>query len=534
MIVLLLSLSVKNLGLFKESTVNFSENLNVITGESGTGKSMFIEALNTFITGNIPNDLRNQEGNISAYFLINKDIKNILNEYFDFDSEEIIISANFTSKRTIFRINNIIAPKEVIQNIGKYLIEMHSQDSSIVLRDDKYQNIMIHNLLIEKFPNDFSEYNILYKKYTDLKNKLNKIPDDPSHLYREIDILDYQINEIQTISPKIGEDDELNEKFKALNNIETIKDNIYESLNILKENEFNLDEMIGNVVHNTSKLTEFGFKNEYDFSLIIQSQLIELYDSLEDKLNEIELDEEELQNVTERLNNIINLKRKYGPSLDDVLNKLEKMIQEKNELNELKDLISEIEPQIILLEKQLKEVSQNLLNKSKPYLLEIKNQIEENLKDLNMTNASIDYYFEEQKKPNILSFYKMKFLLKTNPQSDYMSLSKIASGGEMSRILLSIEAVLGKKHAINTMLFDEIDSGVGPRMADVVAKKIKDLSLDKQVIVITHMPQVANIGQKHFKIVKNYENNQMFSDIIELDDSEKEKEIKDMYGNIVY
>lgn len=532
---MILSLSLQNFGLFKNANVDFDETLNIITGESGTGKSMFIKALNCFLTGQIPQEIRNGTGSISACFYVEPNLKSIIDKFIDIGkSQEIIISSTYTEKRAFFRVNNIIVPKEVIQNIGGYLIELHSQDSNVMLRDEKYQNMMIHNIIREDNKDLFKKYDELFVEYKKLREKRNKIPSNISELYRKIDLIEYQTKEITEIEPELGEDEELSEKFKALNNMETIRNSIFESLNIMKENEFNLDEMIGNIAHNISKLNDYGFKNEYDTIISIQDQISDLYETLESKLEELDVDPDELERVTERLNKILSLKRKYGPTLEDVIERYEKMKKELEELYSIKEIIDEIDPQIQKMRKSLETESDKIIETSKKYLYEIKEQVEQNLIDLNMSNAKIDFYFEKLKEPDKSSHHKINFLLKTNPQSDFMALSKIASGGEMSRILLAIETVLGIKHAIDTVLFDEIDSGVGPRMADVVARKIEELSEKKQIIVITHMPQVANISKKHFKIIKNDDKNETFSGIIELSREEKEKEIKEMYGDIVY
>jgi DNA repair protein RecN (Recombination protein N) len=530
---LIVSLSLKNFGLFKDANVDFHEKLNVITGESGAGKSMFISAINAFLTGNIPQNLRTDEGNISAFFIVDDEIRDLIKDDFNLDSEELVISSTFTSKRAFFRINGTIVPKELIQKIGKHLIEVHSQDSNILLRDESYQSKLIYSLLRDKKPELFSHYDDYFKEYSSLKSKFEHIPSDPSEIFRKLDILNYQIEEIERLNPVIGEDDELNDRYKALNNVEEIRKNLYEDLNILKDNEeFNLDIAIGNVVYNLSKISDFGFKEYYEQALNIQELLNDLHGNLEYKLEDLNVDPNELQQVGDRLNEIINLKRKYGPSLEDVILKLENMKKEYEYLSELKDEIDLIEPKLKELKKKLKQESNNIIKKSIDYLNSLKKSIEKNLYDLNMKNASIDFRFSD-KEPDNTSAHKAILLLKTTPQSPFLNLSEIASGGEMSRILLAMETVFGNDHSIDTMLFDEIDSGVGPRMADVVGEKLEELSKNKQVIVITHMPQVANDANRHFKILKIEKNAKTYSSIIRLNSDERDKEIKDMYGDIV-
>ncbi|KUK80295.1 MAG: DNA repair protein RecN, partial [Petrotoga mobilis] len=190
-------------------------------------------------------------------------------------------------------------------------------------------------------------------------------------------------------------------------------------------------------------------------------------------------------------------------------------------------------PRLYKLRDELLGLSDKIIEKVNPFLKDLKLHIENNLKDLNMENSKIDWKIEKLKEPRKDAAHKITFLLKTNPKSDFMPLAEIASGGELSRIILAVEVVLGKNHAIDTMVFDEIDSGVGPRMADVVGNKLNELSKDKQIIVITHMPQVANFATEHFKIVKSL-NEETTSTIVKLSENERLEEIKEMYGNIVY
>ncbi|MCP5455265.1 MAG: AAA family ATPase [Thermotogae bacterium] len=531
---MIVSLSLNNFGLFDDVSVNFKEGMNVITGESGAGKSMFINALDAFLTGNIPQGLKNSEGSVSAFFTVDEYIKNMFKEIVPVE-DEVIISVNFSSKKTLFRINGTIVPKNTVAEFGKYLLEIHSQDSQMLLRDDGYQNEIFHEIMYKNNPQSFAEYSEIYKEYSILKSKLSKIPGDKESIYRKIDVLRYQINEIESVNPYKGEDDEILQKYKALNNLEIIKKNISESLDILKENEENnIDIMFGNVAFMISKLKDFGFSEEENFALTIQDQISQLHNMLEIKLEDLDIDENEVEAVTERLNKIMELKRKYGPGLDEVISNLQTMKEELAEYEEIEKLMKIIHPKIKNLKNILKEESKKIIDENHGYLLEMKKQIESNLFDLGMKFAQIDYYIEQQNEPDEKSSHKINLLLKTAPQNDFEHLSKIASGGEMSRILLALESVLGDTHKIDTMLFDEIDSGVGPRMADLIGEKLLKLSSKKQIIVITHMPQVANMANAHFKIYKTEEKDYIKSNIKELGNAEREKEIKDMYGDIVY
>lgn len=527
------SLSIKNFGLFKKASVDFDSNFSTITGESGTGKSMFLNALRIFLTGNVPQNLKNLNGSVSAFFTVNDFIAEMVEDYVPLENNELILAVNFTPKKTLFRVNDTIVSKNIVQEISKYLLEVHSQDSNIALRDENYQNSLIFKILREKFPNFFIEYDEVYQEYLNMKRKFENLPTDKTDIFRNIDILNYQIKEIEEANLKPNEDDELSSRFKTLNNIEEIREKLMGSLYLLKEEEKSIDLQIGEVVYNLSKIIDYGFKEEHSLALFIQEQLTELFDLLQIKVENLESDPEELERIGNRLNIIMELKRKYGPSLEDVLTNLEKYKSQKNMLEEIKKDFHELEPKLNQLKNKLMNLSDNLIDQTKPFLDELKKNVEENLKDLNMENCKIDWKIKKLNDPQRDAAHKIAFLLKTNPKSDFLPLAEVASGGELSRIILALEIVLGKNHPIDTMVFDEIDSGVGPRMADIVGKKLSDLSQNKQIIVITHMPQVATLANEHFKIIKSVDN-EAISAIIKLSEKEKLNEIKDMYGNIVY
>ncbi|HOG35567.1 MAG TPA: hypothetical protein PLU28_10685, partial [Petrotogaceae bacterium] len=276
-----------------------------------------------------------------------------------------------------------------------------------------------------------------------------------------------------------------------------------------------------------------GFKDTEQFAISIQQQLLELYDAIEKKLLDLQTDPQELNNVSERLNAVLMLKRKYGPSLNDVIANCGRFEEELNKLYELESIMNELTPRMEKIKKRLFEISESIIKEAMPYLKEIKHGIEKNLVDLNMQNSEIDFYFEKLKEPGQISAHRIRMLMKTNPQSDFLPLDKIASGGEMSRIFLAIETVFGNDHSVDSMLYDEVDAGVGPRMALTVGEKLKELSKEKQLIVITHMPQVANLAEKHLKITKVQNTDLVYSTVTELTGEQREKEIKDMYGEII-
>ncbi|KLO24079.1 hypothetical protein X275_01465 [Marinitoga sp. 1197] len=528
------SLAIKNFGLFKDVNVDFSEGINIITGESGAGKSMFVKALISLLSGKVPKNLRNKEGSISAYITVDDKVKNELKDYIDItENNEIILNVKFNEKRSVFRANGTIIPKTILEKLGSYIMEVHTQNSQVLLRNPKYHNQIAYNIFKENIVDLIINYEEKYREYLSLKEKLNNIPTDPSEIYRKIDILNFQIDEIEHISPRENEDEELKIEYKKLSNIEEIKSKLEKSMAILKDEEKNIDIFIGEIVEDLSDISNYGFEEELNMAISIQDMISELYSSLESKLYDLDLDPQRLEEVANRLNEIMNLKRKYGPALENVFENLEKFRIELKELDDLEKILNEINPMIESKKKELFEIGERIKVKGEKILRKIEDKIKKELLALNMKYAEIFFDFKKLKEPGKYGTYSIRILAKTTPQSPYLPLEKIASGGELSRIILAVEKVIGESHLVETMLFDEIDSGVGQRIADVIGKKLKEFSKVKQLIVITHMPQVANYADKHFKIYKIDKNNEIYSQIIELDDKKRLEEIKEMYGEII-
>lgn len=526
------SLSIKNFGLFKEVNIDFSEGINVITGESGAGKSMLIKALISLLSGNIPRNLRNKDGSISAYIMVNDEIKKELSEVVD--SNEIVLNVNFNEKRAVFRANGTIIPRAFLEKIGSYIMEVHTQDSQVLLRNPKYHNQLTYKIFKDNFEDLVIEYEKEYNEYIKLKEKLSNIPSDASEIYRKIDILNFQIDEIEKIDPQENEDEELKIEYRKLSHVEEIKAKLEKSMAILKDNDENIDILIGEIVEDLSYISDYGFNDELDMASSIQDMLNELYSNLESKLYDLELDPQRLEEVSNRLNEIMNLKRKYGPSLENVFENFEKFKKELSELNDLEKIMNEINPLIEKKRKKLFNLGEKIKKKGEKVLIELEKKVKKELISLNMEHAEIKFDFKKLDEPGKYGTYNIRILSKTTPQAPFLPLEKVASGGELSRIILSLEKTLGEIHMVETMLFDEIDSGVGQRIADVIGKKLKEFSDLKQLIVITHMPQVANFADKHFKIFKTEESNEVHSKIKELNEEERLKEIKEMYGEIVF
>ncbi|AEX84798.1 ATPase involved in DNA repair [Marinitoga piezophila KA3] len=528
------SLSIKNFGLFKDISVDFSEGLNVITGESGAGKSMFIKALISLLSGNIPKNLRGENGSISAFITVSDEIKKEIEDFLNLENDEIILNVNFTEKRAVFRANGTIIPKSFLEKIGSYVMEVHTQDSQVLLRTPSYHNLLAYNILKKELNSLIEKYNLKFKEYTTLKNKMSKIPDDPSEIYRKIDILKYQIDEIKSISPEEDEDEKLREEYKKLSNIEEIKNKLSKTLALLKDEEENIDVLIGEVVDDLSDISEYGYSSELDIAVSIQDLINELYSEVENKLYEIESDPEKFEEISNRLSEINNLKRKYGPTLEDVFEHYNSFKKELDDLLSLEKLINELKPTMDKIKKELFKIGEEIKIQGEKVLKKIEKSIKTELKNLNMEHTEIKFEFSKLEEPSRYGTYSIRLKAKTTKQSPLLPIEKIASGGELSRIVLAIEKALGDMHIVETMLFDEIDSGVGQRMADIIGKKLKDFSKNKQLIVITHMPQVANYADKHFKIYKYEEDGITFSNLKELNKDERIEEIKEMYGEIVF
>lgn len=520
---------IKNIAIIEELEVEFNNGLNVLTGETGVGKSIIINAINFALGARASKDLI-RKGSTSAscemiFSLNEENVNEILKlENIDVEDNEIVISRTLSdSGKNIFKINGTVVSSSVMKSITSKIIDIHGQHEHQSLFDAS-KHIDVLDRFAKKDIMPIKEELInKYEEYKDVKNKIENLLGNDEDRERKIDILEYQISEIEDANLKFGEDKELEEKRNILLNSDRIvsgTNNAHEALEVSDDN-------IIKAIKELERLVKIDEKFVSMIESLNESQIIvsDIRNSLSSYTDNFYFDPKEQEMIEERLDLIDKLKRKYGSEIENVIDYLNSKKEELDEiynseelLNDLKKKKKSLEDEIITLSNKLTEVRTKAAN-------EAKQKIEINLKDLEMKNAKFDIMISKKDTFNANGMDEIEFLFSSNLGEEVKALDKIASGGEISRVMLAIKNVLAGNDEIQILVFDEIDTGISGRAAQAVAEKMMQLATAHQILCITHLPQIAAMADYHYEISKREKDGRTISSIELLDYEEQAKEL---------
>ena len=537
------SLYIENFAIIDKINVDFTDGLNIITGETGSGKSILIEAFELLLGQRFNKSFIRDSSKktiVEATFTIadNSKIKFLEDMGYNVEDGVIIISRIVdTNLKSINKLNNRSITLSTLNELMSKFVDIHGQNGtqSLLNKDfyldlidsfDKEETFKIKTELREIL-NNIAEYKKAYKSF----NISNEEKD------RQLDIINYQIEEISQIDLENLDEEELENEYNKLSNVNLIKNNIGEILNMYSDENYNEQDiytMFNIVLSKMDSICEFdnevnSFKQDLDK---IYYEMDDLFSSISSYSSSIYQDEFKLNDLENKIAIITNLKRKYGKSIDDIISfrqNLERRLKELNEITENKRKFKEL---IDLNKKKGLELSDRLHKIRKEIVSKLEKLIVQNLKDLNMKHADFKVKFEKLSDFNDKGYDSLDFLIKTNLGQDLKPMASIASGGEISRIMLGFKSVISDFEDINTLIFDEIDTGISGRTALVVGEKLIDLSKDKQVISISHLPQIASLSDNHILIEKIDCNNETKSILKVLTPEEKVNEISRLIGGI--
>ncbi|OQX54823.1 MAG: DNA repair protein RecN [Candidatus Cloacimonas sp. 4484_209] len=523
---MLSELHISNYALIEQLTIPFGRKLNVLTGETGAGKSIIISALGLALGGRADvSEIRkgSKAANIEAIFDIknNKKLKEKLKQVGIELENELLILKRSISKKTGNRcfINDQPVTLKTMKTIGDELVDIHGQHEH-----QKLLNPNSHIDYLDSFGGLLKKREKLqglYRNYIEAKNKLHKQQQLISDLKEKEELYKFQIKEIADANLSAGEDKSLERKQNILENAEKLIESAKNTYNLLYENEGSIFEVLNSInttlkkvsnIDDTLKKTTEKLEN-----IIFETE--EVSDMLSSYLNNIEYNPEELTSVTERLDLINRLKMKYGKSVNAVLQFMKRKEKELEELNKVKIDTEQLKDNIKILEEKLVNETFALSQERLKIKKLLEKQIEKEMKDLGMNNSRfvVDIKRRENKVGNLFPDGKhyfitekgiddVSFLISTNPGEPLLSLRKIVSGGELSRIMLALKSILAFRDNIYCMVFDEADTGIGGAVAETVGEKMKKLSNERQIITITHLHQIASKGDWHIKVEKNEKN----------------------------
>lgn len=530
---MLLNLHVKNLALIKEVDVDFTNGLIVLTGETGAGKSLILGSVNIALGNKTSKELIRTGSDYSLVELTfsagrqcAEQLK-LLDIYMD-DDRTVTVTRKISEGRSVSKINGETVNIKTLKQVMGLLVDIHGQHDHQSLL---YTNN--HLVILDKFAKDGISDILLklkaeYSNYLCLKKKLEEYDIDEGKRAREIEFAEYEINEIESANLRIGEDRELEEEFKKLSNgreIATTLSSVYNAFNY--ESDEGVGAIINRAIMDMNQLQGLDkkvdeFKNVlYDIDALCRDLTTQIYDYN----RELEFNPEYVYEVENRLDTINHLKLKYGQSIEKIIeykqekqNYLDKL---NNYNNEIEKINFEIKKSKEILEQLSRELSENRIKAAKKLEELVKNA----LIDLNF--LSVDFKIQITKKDKITEngYDNIEFLISTNPGEPLKSLAKVASGGELSRIMLAIKSILAQEDDIDTLIFDEIDTGISGKTARMVAEKLAKISRNHQVICISHLAQIAAMADSHYLIEKTVEDNSTTTNVYKLDRQESIKEL---------
>ncbi|KAF0337508.1 DNA repair protein RecN [Pediococcus acidilactici] len=538
---MLLELSIKDFAIIEKLDASFRQGMTVLTGETGAGKSIIIDAVGLLAGGRGSVDFVRTGADkavLQGVFDIAEiaNTKTVLEELgIELTNDLVITRELLKTGRSVCRVNGTIVNLNSLKKIGQTLIDIHGQNEHQELMDsDK------HLRLLEQF--DYAavadtkqRYQAAFKAYTKLNRRLNQSLKNEHEWNQRVDMLQFQVDEIKAANLIEGEDEELEKRRDQLVNFQSISDALAASFQVLESEEgVSATDQIGNVMQEMQGIADYD--EEYEQ---IADEVQNAYYSLEDVTNRVrsaidsmEWNSAELDEVEQRLETIRQLKKKYGNSITEILKYLSRI---ENELAEMTGAGQNLDDLAVEVEKRLQETKQlgtQLTNLRQKMALKLEQAVRDQLAGLYMEKTQFKVQFNSKKVPELDGLDDVEFLIQPNPGEDLKPLAKIASGGELSRIMLALKTIFARNEGVTSIIFDEVDTGVSGRVAQAIADKIHEISNHSQVLCISHLPQVAARADYQLHVAKKVVKGRTMTNLTALDDEGRVNEIAKMLAGV--
>ena len=515
------NLHIKNIGIIDDLEIDLNKGMNVLTGETGAGKTLIIDSLGIICGGRFSKEMI-RKGENHSYVEISiyapQDINSV-------DGNIIVTREIFSNGRNTCKINGRLVTVAELKNFMSNYIEIHGQNDNQQLLDSR-----THIKYLDSFIGDENfqlkkDYKEKYVRFNEIKRELRENYGDEKEKQRKLDLLRYQLNEIQEAKLKPGEEEKLDEKRNIFMNSEKIAKNLSEADMAIGENTI---DVISSAIRALEKISDIDKRYQETASNLKDSyyQIQEISRDISGYLEDVEFDEQEREEIETRLDTIYNLKRKYGNNIDEILKYADEVDDEIKKIENVDEYNNKLKKEQKELQNDMNEIATKISEIRKKYAQNLNEKINQELIDLEMKNAKInvkvDYraneFFEDGKD-------QVEIFIKTNVGENENELTKIASGGEMSRIMLAIKKVLAEVDNVAVLIFDEIDTGISGKAAKSVASKLKSISKNHQVLCISHLAAIAASADSNFYISKKVENERTATSIKLLNEQEVLQEI---------
>lgn len=510
------NLHIKNIGIIDDLEVDMNRGMNVLTGETGAGKSLIIDALGIICGGRFSKEMIRKGENYS-YVELCMYAPNDINSV---DENIIITREIYSNGRNLCKINGRLVTVAELRNFMSNYIEIHGQNDNQQILDSRTHIKYLDNFSEDKLIGLKLEYKEKYIRYNEIKRELRNNYGDEKEKQRKLDLLKYQLNEIQDAKLKVGEEEKLEERRKIIVNSEKIAKNLSEADGAIGENTI---DAIGIAIRALEKIESIDNKYGESANSLrdIYYQIQEISRDVNEYMEDVDFDEKDREKIETRLDIIDNLKRKYGNNIEEILKYSDEINCEINKIENAEEYNEKLRKEQEKIEKEMTEIAEKISEIRKKNAQELSKKINDELIDLEMKNAKINVKVEYK----INEFYEdgkdqVEIFIKTNVGENENKLTQIASGGEMSRIMLAIKKVLAEVDKMPIMIFDEIDTGISGKAAKSVASKLKSISLNHQVLCISHLAPIAAIADYNYFISKKVENERTSTEVKLLNEQE--------------
>lgn len=531
---MLTHLHVKNFAVVKDVEVDFGDNLNILTGETGAGKSVIIGSVNIALGGRVSSDMI-RSGEDYAYvemvFEPSEDLVKELNAIDIYpENNMLVISRRIMPGKSVSKVNGETVTAGALKAISSLLIDMYGQhEHQSLLNSSKHLDIIDRYAGAEQLKNEVGR---LYAEYIKVKKEWDGIQVSDEERVRELSFTEYEISEIENAGIHDGEEEELETKYRKLVSSEKIIKAAADVYDLTGNGDMTASSLIGRAVSILNEVVEYDSKISDYMQVLLDAESIlsDFNREMSSYMDDFVFDEQAFNEIQDRLEYIRKIFAKYGGSYENMSEYYNKLTSRRNELLELDETKARIKERLTNIEAELYKLSAELSKLRKDKAAFLKERISEALSDLNFSDVRFDIVFTNKDDYDACGTDKAEFMISTNPGEDIKPLSLVASGGELSRIMLGIKSVLCDNDSIYTLVFDEIDAGISGRTAQKVSEKLARIAANHQVICITHLAQIAAMADRHFVIEKNVSGNRTHTEIRRLSDEETTGELARILG----
>ena len=534
---MLQTLSIKQFAIINELDINFSDGLTVMSGETGSGKSIIIDAIGQLIGMRASSDyVRHGEKKaiIEGIFDIDesKDAINILESLaIDVDEDFLLVKREiFSSGKSICRINNQTVTLQDLRKVMQELLDIHGQHETQSLLKQKYHLQLLDDYADNQYSDLLNQYQLSYNQYKNKRKELEELESADQALLQRLDLMKFQLEELTEASLKEGEVDQLESDIKRIQNSEKLNLALNNAHQVLTDESAIPDRLyeLSNYLQTINDIVPEKFvrlKEDIDqFYYMLEDAKHEIYDEMANT----EFDEQVLNEYESRMNLLNNLKRKYGKDITELIAYQSKLANEIDKIENYEQSTSQLREEIKTLYDEVIDIGKKLSQERRRVARELRDHIVSEIQNLQMKDANLEISFKPLDEPTIEGIEFVEFLISPNRGEPLKSLNKIASGGELSRIMLALKSIFVKSRGQTAILFDEVDSGVSGQAAQKMAEKMRDIAQYIQVICISHLPQVASMSDHHLLISKASNADRTTTQVKELKDENKIDEIARM------